>query len=314
MTFQEFIDKYQKEPVEEYQNNVLEKVPNPMVSCRVSTYQHAPYIKQSLDGILMQKTNFPFEIVIGEDESSDRTREICIEYAKMYPDIIRLFLHKRENNILINGNPSSKFQGIYTMLQLRGKYQAICEGDDYWTDPLKLQKQVDFLEENDEYVICGSCAQVIKDGFADDIIKPTKQRLNLIDGIEGNNLPTCTILFKSDCLENFQFNIKGLGDFLLQAHVLTYGSGYCFDDIMACYRVHSGGIWSLKSNRYKNTLLLLTYIEIFKRYYKYHFKYQIIRISKINTADIDKKLYVYFMLFRIMHFPYRCYNFFKKIQ
>jgi glycosyltransferase involved in cell wall biosynthesis len=151
MTFQEFIDKYQKVPVEEYQNNVLEMVPNPMVSCRVSTYQHAPYIRQCLDGILMQKTNFLFEIVIGEDESSDGTTEICLEYAKKYPDIIRLFLHKRENNILIDGNPSAKFQSTYTRYKLRGKYQAICEGDDYWTDPYKLQKQVDFLEENPEY-------------------------------------------------------------------------------------------------------------------------------------------------------------------
>lgn len=151
MTFQEFIKEYQKVPVKEYPNNVLEKVPAPLVSCRVSTYQHAPYIRQCLDGIIMQKTNFPFEIVIGEDESFDGTREICIEYAKKYPDIIRLFLHKRENNILLNGRPSAKFQGIYTMSKLRGKYQAICEGDDYWTDPYKLQKQVDFLENNNDY-------------------------------------------------------------------------------------------------------------------------------------------------------------------
>jgi glycosyltransferase involved in cell wall biosynthesis len=151
MTFQDFIEEYQKVPVEEYPNSVLEKVPVPVVSCRVSTYQHAPFIRQCLEGILMQKTNFPIEIVIGEDESLDGTREICIEYAKKHPDIIRLFLHKRENNILVNGEPSSKFQGTYTMFKLRSKYQAICEGDDYWTDPYKLQKQVDFLEGNPEY-------------------------------------------------------------------------------------------------------------------------------------------------------------------
>ena len=100
MNFEEFRNKYQKVPVDEYPNTVLKDIPKPMVSCRVSTYMHAPYIKQCLDGVLMQKTEFPFEIVIGEDESNDGTREICIEYAQKYPDKIRLFLHSRENNIL----------------------------------------------------------------------------------------------------------------------------------------------------------------------------------------------------------------------
>ena len=82
MTFEEFKALYEKVPVEEYPNNVLQAINSPLVSCRVSTYMHAPYIKQCLEGILMQKTIFPFEIVIGEDESYDGTREICIEYAK----------------------------------------------------------------------------------------------------------------------------------------------------------------------------------------------------------------------------------------
>ena len=151
MTFEEFKARYEKMPVEEFPNNVLQAVPKPIVSFRVSTYMHAQYIRQCLDGILMQQTTFPYEIVIGEDESTDGTREICIEYAKRYPDKIRLFLHKRGNNIKIDGQPTPKFQGIYSMYMCRGKYQAMCEGDDYWTDPYKLQKQVDFLENNPDY-------------------------------------------------------------------------------------------------------------------------------------------------------------------
>lgn len=149
MDFEEFKRHYQEVPVEEYPNNVLGAVPEPMVSVHVSTYQHADFIRDCLDGVLMQETDFPVEIIIGEDESDDGTREICKEYADRHPNKIRLFLHRRENNIQIHGRPTGRFQFIYSHFMARGKYLATCEGDDYWTDPKKLQKQVDFLEEND---------------------------------------------------------------------------------------------------------------------------------------------------------------------
>jgi glycosyltransferase involved in cell wall biosynthesis len=124
----------------------------PLVSVTVTAYQQVNYIKKCLNGILMQKTNFEFEIIIGDDESTDGTRELCIEYAEKYPDKIRLFLRDRklsqyyENNKLVG-----RFNGRWNRMSCRGKYIAWCEGDDYWTDPLKIQKQVDFLEANEEY-------------------------------------------------------------------------------------------------------------------------------------------------------------------
>ena len=154
LDFEEFKMKYLKVPVEEYPNNVLEAIPEPVVSVRITTYQHADYIRDAVEGVLMQQTDFPFEIIIGGDESTDGTREICIEYAKKYPELIRLFLHKRENNIAILGKPSHIFQYTYNSFQLRGKYVAGCSGDDYWTDPLKLQKQCEFLNKNNEYSMC----------------------------------------------------------------------------------------------------------------------------------------------------------------
>lgn len=153
LDFDGFRQRYQKVPVEEHPNDVLDEVPEPMVSVHVSTYQHADFIRDCLDGVLMQETDFPVEIIIGEDESSDGTREICREYADRHPDKIRLFLHRRENNISIHGRPTGRFQFAYSHFIARGKYIAICEGDDYWTDPMKLQKQIDFLEENEEYVL-----------------------------------------------------------------------------------------------------------------------------------------------------------------
>ena len=118
----------------------------PLVSICVQTYQHAPYIAECLEGLLKQKTTFPYEIILGEDESNDGTRDICKAYAKKYPEIIRLFLRRREDVIYINGNATGRYNFIQNLRTARGKYIALCEGDDYWTDPLKLQKQVIFLE------------------------------------------------------------------------------------------------------------------------------------------------------------------------
>src|SRR5690606_21433837 len=142
MNFQEFKKEYQKVPVEEFPSNVPD---SPKVSVLVQTYNHAPYIRQCLDGILMQETDFDFEILLGEDASTDGTREICIEYAQEHPDKIRLFLHSRENNISINGRPSGRFNFCNNLFEANGEYIAFCEGDDYWIDEFKLQKQMDFL-------------------------------------------------------------------------------------------------------------------------------------------------------------------------
>jgi glycosyltransferase involved in cell wall biosynthesis len=137
----------------EVPNRVLEEMPWPMVTVRTSTYQHAPYIKQCIEGVLMQETSFPFEYIIGEDFSTDGTREIVFGYAKRYPDKIRV--------ITADYNVGMKANGLRCIEASRGKYMALCEGDDYWTDPLKLQKQVNFLEENDDYVMCYHDAMVI---------------------------------------------------------------------------------------------------------------------------------------------------------
>ncbi|MDA3874955.1 MAG: glycosyltransferase [Kiritimatiellae bacterium] len=163
MNFDEFLSKYQKTPVVEYKNSVSEECPRPIVSCRVITYQHKEYIGKCLDGILMQQTDFPFEVVVGEDDSNDGTREICKEYADKHPNKIRLFLNSRENNIQVEGKPSAHFQSIYTVKQCRGEFVAYCEGDDYWIDPLKLQRQVNFMRRHLDVSACGHhCVHITK--------------------------------------------------------------------------------------------------------------------------------------------------------
>lgn len=117
---------------------------NPLISVRMSTYNHEPYIAQAIEGVLKQETGYPFELIIGEDCSTDRTREIVLEYQRKYPAIIRV--------IAWDKNVGMKKNGRRTIEACRGKYMAICEGDDYWHNPEKLHKQADHLESHPE---CG---------------------------------------------------------------------------------------------------------------------------------------------------------------
>lgn len=117
-----------------------------MVTIRCITYNHEPYIRQCLEGFVMQKTNFRFEAVVHDDASTDGTAAIIREYAEKYPDIIKP-IYETENQYSKHDGSLARIMNSH----MHGKYIAICEGDDYWTDPLKLQKQVDFLEANPEY-------------------------------------------------------------------------------------------------------------------------------------------------------------------
>jgi hypothetical protein len=127
--------------------------PVPRVSILVATYQHAPYIQACLDAILAQQTTFPFEILVGEDASTDGTRQLCIEYAERFPDKIRLFLRDRSLSHLPTPYRTIRLNGRWLRRSARGTYLASCEGDDYWCDPHKLQKQVEMMEQNTELAL-----------------------------------------------------------------------------------------------------------------------------------------------------------------
>jgi glycosyltransferase involved in cell wall biosynthesis len=111
-----------------------------MVSVWMTTYNHEKYISEAIEGVINQKTTFAYELVIGEDFSTDKTREICVNYRDKFPDLIKLILNNKNIGLISNY--------ITTLFECKGKYVAYCDGDDYWTDPSKLQKQVDFLEEH----------------------------------------------------------------------------------------------------------------------------------------------------------------------
>lgn len=131
---------------------------NPVVSVHMITYNHEPYIRQAIEGVMMQKTDFEFELIIGEDCSTDKTREICFEYQKKYPDKIRvLWWHE---NLYRNPHPAGGNARRVTA-HCRGEFIAFCEGDDYWVDHLKLQKQVDVMRQNDSVGLCFCGAKIL---------------------------------------------------------------------------------------------------------------------------------------------------------
>jgi glycosyltransferase involved in cell wall biosynthesis len=175
-----------------------------MVSIDCTTYNHAPYIRQCLDGFLMQKINFPIEVLVHDDASTDGTADIIREYEQKYPDIIKP-IYQSENQYS-NGINNSL---TYNFPRVRGKYIAFCEGDDYWVDPYKLQKQVDFLEKNSEY---GMCYTKVKTYIQrrNKYLKKTfgGNSVAFSELIYDNTIPTLTVCLKKKLLRQYYKEIK----------------------------------------------------------------------------------------------------------
>lgn len=232
----------------------------PHVSVVVPTYQHKDYIVDCIEGILMQKTTFDFEIVIGEDESTDGTREICIEYASKFPGKIRLFLRDRRDVIYIDEKPTGRYNFIANLQAARGKYIAECEGDDYWTDPLKLQKQVDLLEQRNELSWCFHLAKIVqKDKSGEGNFRIPKENefdTETIAVLGGGFFVTSSIMFRAEAvkkLPDFFLTVKS-ADFALVLLFSLFGKGVCIKEFMGVYRIHEGGIFSANKGQYKKRI------------------------------------------------------------
>jgi glycosyltransferase involved in cell wall biosynthesis len=214
------------------------------VSIFMLTYNQEEFISQTIESILAQKTNFIYQLVIGEDCSTDDTRLICEKYAREYPGKIKL-LPSKKNLGLINNF-------IRTFKECDGKYVAICDGDDYWIDPLKLQKQVDFLENNADYSIVFTGIKFLyPNGGSRDIDWPNQEETSSFnDLIFSNFIPSVTVLFRNrqekenfpDWLDKFPY-----GDWPIYLWTIKDGGkiGY-LKDITAVYRKEIGVSEKLK--------------------------------------------------------------------
>lgn len=308
MEFEEFKRKYQKIPVEEYPNRVLELVPEPVVTCRVITYQHANYIAHCLEGIIKQKTSFPIEIIVGEDGSTDGTREICIDFAQKYPEKIRLFLNSRENNILLEGRETGRFNAFFTRFISRGQYVAFCEGDDYWTDPQKIEKQYQLMRENRECFLSFHPVWMSW-GEGDENRKVYKKHKNqnYIFPVEkiiyggGEFCPTNSLMIKKEALALDEWLIEfPVGDYYSQILAAMNGGALYIDEIMGVYRKNVPGSWSSKHDTFydacKHSILMCKSNRMFDEISGYRFhkdfmkreNYLLKKHGVFKTYDYDK--------------------------
>lgn len=220
-----------------------------LVSVCIQTYQQASFIRQAIDSVLAQETGFPFEILIGEDDSTDGTREICQEYAQRFPDRIRLFLRHESEKIYINGVKTGRFNFLSNLQAARGKYIALLDGDDYWPDTLKLQKQVDVLEKDPGLSICFSRVVIEQDGVRRNYkaVKGKKTLLNATDLALNCFIQTCAILFRNPGFAQVpaHFYETPVLDYALYLHLASRGKILYLKETTAVYRFHAQGFWTL---------------------------------------------------------------------
>ena len=220
------------------------------VSVIMITYNHEFYIRQAVEGVLAQKVNFDFELIIGNDNSPDGSDQIINDVITNNPkgNIIK-YINRVEN---IGMQPNF----IDAYYKCSGKFIAICEGDDYWTDPLKLQKQVDFLEGNPDYVLCFHQVSILKtDGeIVEDFITKVPENYETIETLArlGNYIHTPSVVFRNVIKEfPFEFEQSPIGDYFLYMMLADHGKLKYLDERMAVYR-EGVGIWSAKSEYFRN--------------------------------------------------------------
>ena len=253
-----------------------------MVSICCSAYNHGKYVKKTLDSILEQKTNFKYEILLHDDASTDNTAEIIREYEEKYPDIIKP-IYQTENQY----SKRVAITHIYQYPRARGKYIAFCECDDYWTDENKLQKQVDFLEQNSNFIACVHKYIVVDENNEEQNIKTfgyyDKGGVYTFNDFFEKELPSqlATIVMRNITKEYPQslVDIRLPGDIKLNLWLLIHGDVYRMDDVMSAYRfIHKKGGQS-HSSRMISTVV---------NYKNWH---QLCKMERVIAEEYGKEVY-----------------------
>ena len=284
----------------------------PLVSICCITYNHENYIRDAIEGFLIQNTSFPFEIIIHDDASTDNTANIIEEYANKYPDLFVTIL--QSENQWSKGGGSMYARFVYP--RARGKYIALCEGDDYWTDPLKLQKQVEFLESNREYSLSFHNSRYIyhtdrnienvkilnKDYSADEVyIKWT--------------IPTASMVFKASCIKYELLKNSNVynGDLIIVLLAAQNGKLRGMQDEMSVYNIHEASILHSRSNKDKlllerikflnqNLFIKKTFGNILTQNSVDNLISQVaFSISSLSLKKLKLKLFFKYMLISIKH-------------
>lgn len=246
----------------------------PLVSIICTAYNHEQFIAQAMDGFLIQKTTFPFEIIVSDDASTDKTASIIHEYEKNYPELFKVFYHQ-ENQY------SRHIPFFYNELveSSKGKYIALCEGDDYWTDPLKLQKQVDFLEANPDYGLVHTDYYKFHQRIAKyerqsvPKVRHVHNKYDYDELLKANGIQTLTVCLRRDTLIQYFKDIKPeekpwlLGDYPIWLYFALFSKTNYLPEKMAVYRMLENSASSRK-DRTKGLKALSSIYEVKKHFIK----------------------------------------------
>ena len=226
----------------------------PEVSILCITYNQSKYIRKTLEGFLDQETDFPFEIIIHDDASTDGTQEILREYEKRYPNIIKV-IYEKENNFMNAALQGGYFRGLLESFA-SGKYIATCEGDDFWIEKKKLQVQYDFLESHPDYVCCGHAAVVVDEsgkqngkGYIGCGKVPVDLNVHMV--LNDLLIQTATLFYRKGLSEDYVTNWfipAPIGDIPWLIYLIEKGKVYYFPEVMSAYRSCSVGSYSAVSD------------------------------------------------------------------
>lgn len=238
----------------------------PLVDVLMPTYNHGKFVAEAIESVLAQQFSFTYRLIIADDCSSDETQQIFKSYAARYPDRIETLILQEHVGIFHEDRASLKALKLCT-----AKYVALLEGDDYWTDPLKLQKQTAYMESHLECALSFHNVEV----FYEDDDRPSwnfcppaqKEVSTLADLLDRNFIPTPSVMFRRNCLReipSWVFELK-MGDWLLHILHAQNGSVGYIDEVMAAYRIHSSGLWS-KQTPIESTLEEVKMYQALERY------------------------------------------------
>jgi glycosyltransferase involved in cell wall biosynthesis len=272
------------------------------------TYNHEHFIAEAIQGVLMQKTNFPIKLIIGEDCSTDKTRNICKDFQQQNPELIELLPSLNNLGMMPNF--------IRTLEGCTGNYVALCEGDDYWTDPLKLQKQVDFLEANEAYAISFHNSTVYNNhGNTGKLLLKTPSSYTTHDIFRSKIIPTQTVVFRNP-KTNFPtiFSKVYNGDtflFCWLANLYQKGAYFQNDLAPSVYRHHETGNWSAISLKNKYFHSLHTMKALYNTFPKYRedllFRIQQMQLE-YNSLVKEKNKQIHFA-FEVAKFAFQKFKF-----
>lgn len=223
-----------------------------LLSICCTAYNLEKYIAKAIDSFLEQRTNFRFEIIIGEDCSKDSTREIISAYCREYPELIQMVISDENVGIIRNFNR--------ILEKAKGKYIAICDGDDFWSDPLKLQKQVDFLENNEDYVMCCHYSNLVDETGAVTYVDPEPKPLiytyfDILTGKRTETRNSTMVIRNNSQFKQLTKQAWFLGCYAqdrfikLFATSSTGGKIYVLPEVMGNYRIHQASIWSTAGSK-----------------------------------------------------------------